>query len=165
MQSPLQEMLEAIDDLVAIAMLTAGGLGVEVKDTAGVDVGLELGKNSGPLSIGQACGIRHVEGQFDLCGGSIDVLPPRAPTATELEMQLCEGDFKRFRDFERGIISHRSPASEAGAMPRRPCLSHSFSACLFGVPQVRCHQCSAPMCEVLSGAVPVHRRSPVVYRL
>jgi hypothetical protein len=86
MQGPLQEVLEALDDLDTVAMLAAGGLRAEVKDTAGIDVGLELRENPGPLSFGQAWGIRHVEGQLNLRGGAIDVLSPRAPTATELEM-------------------------------------------------------------------------------
>jgi hypothetical protein len=45
-------MLEARDDFGAVAMLAAGGLGAEVEDATGVDVGLERGENPGPLSFG-----------------------------------------------------------------------------------------------------------------
>jgi hypothetical protein len=100
MQGPLQEMLEALDNLGTVAMLAAGGLGAEVEDATGIDVGLEPGENPRPLSLGQTWGVSHVEGQLDLRGRSIDMLPSGAPTPTELEMQLRNRDFKRFSDCE-----------------------------------------------------------------
>ena len=46
------------------------------------------------------------------------------------------------------------------------CLSHRFSACLFGVPQVRCpQQQEAPVSMISSGSEPVYQGSLVVYRL
>jgi hypothetical protein len=45
-------MLEALDDFGPVAMLAAAGLGAEVQDTVGIDVGLELGENPGPLRLG-----------------------------------------------------------------------------------------------------------------
>jgi hypothetical protein len=86
MQGPPQEVLEAFDDFGTVAMLAAGRLRTEVEDPAGIDVGLQLGENPGALGLGQARGIHHVEGQLNLRGGSIDVLPPWTATATELEM-------------------------------------------------------------------------------
>jgi hypothetical protein len=51
-------------------------------------------------------------------------------------------------------------------MPPTTCLSHRFSACLFGVPQVRCpQQREAPVCMSSSGREPVYQGSLVVYRL
>jgi hypothetical protein len=100
MQGPLQEALEALYDLGAVAILATSRLSAEVQDATGIDVGLELGENPGPLQLRQGWGIRHVEGEFDLRGRSIDVLSPGAPTPTELEMQLRKGDFKRFSDCE-----------------------------------------------------------------
>jgi hypothetical protein len=117
MQGPLQEMLEALDHLGAVTMLAAGGLSTEVQDAAGIDVGLELGENPRPLSLRQACGIRHVKGQLDLRGGSIDVLPPRAPTATELEMQLGERDFKRFRAYPETELANTPHVFDNGRTP------------------------------------------------
>src|SRR5919106_3451884 len=126
-QGPLQEMLDALDRLGAVTMLAAGGLSAKVQDAAGIDVGLELGENPRPLSLRQACGIRHVKGQLDLRGGSIDVLPPRAPTATELEMQLCERDFKHLSDC-KSLLLHAIPHSyRVSVGPGVPCFVRELS--------------------------------------
>jgi hypothetical protein len=117
MQGVLQEMLEALDDLGAIAMLAAGSLRTEVEDPTGIDIRLELGEDPAPLNLGQAWGILHVEGQLDLRGGPIDVLAPRAPAAAEVEMELRARDFKRFSDAQGGVVRHRALTSEVEVAP------------------------------------------------
>src|SRR5882672_5035337 len=87
-QGALQQEREAFDDLSAVAMLTARRLGGQMQDTSRVDVGLQLAQHASTLRLIQAWGIQNIEDQFDLRGGAINMLSPRATATTELEVQL-----------------------------------------------------------------------------
>jgi hypothetical protein len=99
-QRPLQKLLEAFNDFHAVTMLAASSLRAEVEDTTAVDISFETRAYPGPFTVGETWGLPHVEGQLNLCGGAIDMLPPRAATTAELKMQLGERDGERLGDSE-----------------------------------------------------------------
>ena len=63
----------------------------------------------------------EVTGNVSWQGQAVDVgeliFAPVDKSVTPAAGRIREGDFKRFGDGECGVVSHRSPTSEAGVMP------------------------------------------------
>lgn len=91
-QGLLHQVLKALDDLGTIAVLAAGRLGREVENAVAIDVGFESAEHACPLLLVQARGVRDIEGQRDLRLRTIDMLPARAATTAELEVEFRQGD-------------------------------------------------------------------------